>query len=137
MNIKIIREHYGPDVTTGKLVIEGHKHRTIYTLEEPWKDNKPGVSCIPCGTYQCIPHGWEPDTKLRQKRCWEITKVPDRSAILIHAANTTLSIEGCVAVGLSTGKMGNLPAVFSSRDAMELLRGIIGQKPFTLTVVDL
>lgn len=132
--ITITREHSFPNGTEGKLVIEGAITGTIFTLEEPWKNNQPGISCIPKGIYRCIPHGWESGTGLKQKRCWEIIKVPNRSAILIHSGNTIEDIEGCCLVGLQRDTMNGLPAVLQSRNAMALLREIIGLNSFDLVI---
>lgn len=64
------------------------------TLELPWKDNAPQVSCIPAGTYLCkriqSPH---------HGNTFEITGVPGRSKVLLHKANTIADLLGCVGVG--------------------------------------
>lgn len=102
----------------------------LYTLEDRWCDNQHGVSCIPDGAYRCIPHGWEANSPVRMKRTWEITNVPGRSAILVHAGNRDTDTEGCVLVG-----MGVYNGVLtSSVTAMEELRELIGANPFTLTI---
>ena len=68
--------------------------RPLYTLEEAWRNNQPKVSCIPAGTYRCIPHGWEANTKVSKPKTWQLTGVPARAAILIHIGNTTKDTEG-------------------------------------------
>jgi hypothetical protein len=105
----------------------------VHTLEDAWKDNQRGVSCIPAGTYKCIPHGWEPDSTVRFKRVWEVTNVPGRSAILFgHPGNSDADTKGCILPGL-----GNASGVLtSSVSAAELLRKVIGCNPFTLTIID-
>jgi hypothetical protein len=102
----------------------------LYTLEDSWRDNRKGVSCIPAGTYKCIPHGWEPESPVKMKQTWEITDVPGRSAILIHAGNRDTDTEGCVLVGL--GVCSGVLA--SSVAALDVLRKMIGPNPFTLTI---
>lgn len=66
------------------------------TLELPWKGNKPDESCIPSGEYLCnrivSPHMGE---------CFELQGVKDRVHILIHKANYTSDLLGCVGVGES------------------------------------
>lgn len=106
----------------------------LYTLEEPWKDNEQGHSCVPMDSYIVNPHGWEPDTTLHQKRCYELQNVPGRSGILIHSGNTVDDIEGCILVGLSKGVINGKPAVTDSRAAMDVLRGFMAQKQFTLVI---
>lgn len=80
-----------------------------YTLEHPWKDNAPQISCIPPGTYKCKPHSGE-----RFKDVWEVTGVPKRTAILIHVGNTLADTHGCILVGqnkVSVGVTGSKAAM--------------------------
>lgn len=115
----------------------GGKTLRLYTLEEPWKNNAKGQSCIPAGSYPCVPHGWEPNTKLKQKKAYRLTGTHPREAILIHTGNTVNDIEGCILVGMQEGLLGGMDAVVRSRDAMEKLRDIIGNKPFTLIIKEI
>lgn len=64
------------------------------TLERPWNDNKEDSSCIPLGTYLCIPHSGE-----KFQNVWEVTDVPNRESILIHAGNSIDDTHGCILVG--------------------------------------
>lgn len=105
----------------------------IYTLEEPWQGNRRKVSCIPTGTYLCIPHGWEAKSTKHFKQVWEITGVKDRTAILIHAGNTLADTEGCVLVGLDAAQF----RVGRSQAALTQLRNAIGERPFALTVQEM
>ena len=86
---------------------------TLHTIENPWADNKQNISCIPEGTYDCSPRryyrgGYE---------TFEVDGVPNRDLILFHIGNTELDVDGCIAVGLTKGTLGGLPAVLSSRPA--------------------
>ena len=101
-----------------------------FTLENPWKNNGPCVSCIPEGEYTCRPHN---GTKYRDT--WEVKDVEGRSAILFHAGNTEPDTKGCILPGSFIGNLGGERAVLSSRQAMEKLRGYIGlTRSFTLNV---
>jgi hypothetical protein len=131
-NITLFRTDHYADCTLGILNVENFQ---CYTIERPWLNNKPRKSCIPKGTYRCIPHGWEPNTKVKKKRTWEITNVPDRSAILIHIANTASQLEGCVAVGQIRGRLNGKHAVLESAKAINRLREIIGNNVFTITII--
>jgi hypothetical protein len=86
------------------------------TLEEPWRDNQPKVSCIPPGVYKCAPHNG-----FHFRDVWKVENVPGRSAILIHAGNTLDDTEGCILVGLKSVDTG----VALSRLAMNKLREIL------------
>lgn len=101
-----------------------------FTCELPWKDNEPEVSCIPAGTYDCIPHD-----SLKHPQTWEITGVPGRSEILIHIGNTTKDTLGCVLVGTMFLRGPGLKCigVAHSVDAMNILRHKLPEN-FTLTV---
>lgn len=134
LNVIITRDTYDKLYTTGTLKIANIEHTPFYTLELPWLNNHPQTSCIPTGTYTCIPHGWEPNTMVREKQVWEITHVPNRVAILIHSANFTSQLLGCCAVGKSHGLLNGQTAVLNSKQAIQELRSIIGRNNFNLTI---
>jgi hypothetical protein len=131
--VELIREHYGPNGTEGMLYVDGHK---FFTLEEPWKDNKPSVSCIPVGEYQVAPWNWAGDKRFKYSRTWQVLNVPKRSGILIHSGNTIKDTRGCVLIGNKRGWLDGLPAVLESKLALNRLRDILGEKEFTLTIKD-
>lgn len=90
------------------------------TCEDPWNDNKPNISCIPAGHYQC--------TKFNGARfsdVWEILNVPKRSAILIHNGNTIADTHGCVLVGSSFGALDGMPGVMDSVKTLTMLRHVL------------
>lgn len=98
------------------------------TCEDPWRDNMREVSCIPEGTYTCKRFSGN-----RYQNVWEVTNVPGRSAILIHAGNTTDDTQGCVLVGLAYGNLNGKPAVVNSNMALDMLRRRLTDT-FTLTI---
>ena len=75
---KLIRYHFGLKATLGVLKLN-MAHSPIYTLELPWRENKPNISCIPEGTYECIPY-----TSEKFPNVYQIKNVPNREAILLH-----------------------------------------------------
>ena len=92
----------------------------IHSLEKPWRDNKPNVSCIPSGVYVGINH-----MSPRHGQCIALVggsvslnpSKAQRFAILIHPANYESQLEGCIAPGLSRHQ----DMVQRSRDALSLL----------------
>lgn len=115
------RGFHSPFVTLGMLFVDGvGQNAPLYTLEEPWQNNKRKVSCVPAGKYLCVPHN-----SAKYRNVWRLENVPDRDGILIHAGNTTLDIEGCILVGMSHGVMNNENAVLKSQQAMGFLRALI------------
>ena len=116
-------------VTLGLLVLNGEP--LACTLEEPWQNNKPQISCIPEGTYDCIPH-----SGARFKNVWRLEDVPNRSDVLIHNGNTLDHTEGCILVGSNIGEILGQPAVLNSKVTLNKLREIL-PKEFRLTIKNL
>ncbi len=107
---------------------------TLYTLEDQWRDNQRGVSCILPGFYEVHPHGWEADTPFRFKRVWQLQKVRDRAGILIHAGNYHTNTEGCILVGMGLQISRTQAMVNDSQNALEYLRKTIGERGFTISI---
>ncbi|ACI54453.1 conserved hypothetical protein [Rhizobium leguminosarum bv. trifolii WSM2304] len=129
--LNLRRLHTANGATVG--VLSGLS-RTLYTLEEAWRENQPKVSSIPAGTYQCVPHGWETGTAVSKPKVWQLLNVPGRSSILIHIGNTTKDTEGCILAGMGLMVTQNLSSISDSRMAIELMRREIGENAFTLTI---
>lgn len=72
------------------------------TLELKDANNLPKESCIPEGSYMCI---WQNSPKFGW--CYEVTNVPNRSRILIHAANYFTQLLGCIALGAAHKDINN------------------------------
>ena len=86
------------NATLGFLSIDGEFE--CFTLELPWLDNKPYVSCIPEGTYKV-----ELEYSGRfGKELPELRDVPGRSEIKFHPANFPSELKGCIAPGQLIGR---------------------------------
>ena len=112
--LKMTRFASFPDRTLGELRFET---RVWYTIERPWLDNKPSVSCIPPGYFTMVRANsprFSTDPAY-QGKLWEISTVQQRTHILLHVANYSRDLAGCV--GLGTGLMGDLAGVSHSRTA--------------------
>jgi hypothetical protein len=129
VELKRLTEVYG--ATVGRWIIPG-VDQPLWTLERPWLNNKPRISCIPKGEYRCQPHGWKAYTKFRE--VWEVTRVPGRIGIILHPLNTVDETEGCVGIGMGLMVDAGSVRLIRSRDAFDLLRKTIGEKAFDLTV---
>ena len=140
MQVSIIRDLRGLDCTQGKLSIDGADLPTIFTMELPWADNKPDISCIPCGTYELKPyyspkHGrwtWclhNPDLGIYGWPALIPSGATGRSCSEIHGANQAWQLEGCIAPGLGRGLLdighGLLPSVLSSQDAFDAIVAVL------------
>ena len=113
------------------------------TLELPWRDNAPNLSCIPPGDYQ---------TELIKARrsiagrqwLYFVKNVQGRSGILIHAGNFAGDPQkglkrnswGCPLLGLSHGVIDGQAAVLNSRLAVAKFHEHMQGKPVTLSIRD-
>lgn len=126
---------YTPMGTFGRLTVGD---QSWFTVERPWLNNKPGISCIPEGTYplKLRTSGIvSRTTSGNYSKGWEVTKVPGRSLIMLHIGNTMDDLEGCIAPGKSLGVVQGKWAVQLSRLAFdELMAAMSGQDSWTLTV---
>ena len=108
--MKLVRFKQSKDVTIGRLE---HEDIYFYTVERPWLDNTPNVSCIPDGTYIV----GRTNSPRFGENMWEVLDVPGRTHILIHVANYPHNVKGCI--GFGTGVFGDLSGVTSSGNAIE------------------
>lgn len=119
MPLVILVRSYRMDCTIGVLTLPADgdlEGKQLYTLERPWLNNKPNISCIPPGFYAV--KYLEKSASGRYRRCWHVQEVSGRSGILIHAGNYVEDTLGCILPGTSQ----NGSAVYNSRSAMEIMR---------------
>lgn len=132
-----IRRLHQPDAiapTFGHLV-DDDETIVCCTMELPWHDNEPQISCIPPGKYTCkrrpSPHF--------QCDVFEIRGVPGRSLILLHPANYIRELRGCVALGESFADLNadGVTDLASSRKAFEaFMASKAGVSTFVLDVLN-
>ena len=95
ITFRIIRDAMaGADPVLGQLMAGD---LCLQTLEDPWRNNQPNVSCIPLGTYPVTLSFSQHFGRLMP----EIQNVPGREFIRIHGGNTTADTHGCVLVGFT------------------------------------
>lgn len=105
------------------------------TLERPAAGEHP---CIPAGEYDV---DWT-DTHPHHNPCYEIMRVPGRTAILIHTANVFEQLLGCVAPGVKAeemnvewqGKRIAHPGVSGSGVALKALLDDLHREDFRLVI---
>ena len=125
------------------------------TVEEEWENNLPRISCIPAGSYRCVRStvhrgGYGTFEVMDVPRsAWIVScsgRVPGRSLIKFHRANTEEDLLGCIGIGLrlgilevvdeDTGARVHKLAALSSRTAFEEWMGMMeGVEDFELRVV--
>lgn len=131
LELILTRGYQDDRVTMGMIRVLGKTHEPIYTLENPWRNNLREQSCIPAGTYYCVPF-----SGAKYREVYQLERVPDRSYILIHAGNTVGDTKGCILPGMSAGQLDGEPAVLNSRVALETLKFLVGDETFRLHVKD-
>ena len=115
MQFILERDYFG-DGTNGDLFFQ--KALLCHTIELPWHDNEPAISCIPEGTYPLI-------KRYSEKFGWHLAlkNVPRRDDILIHPANDALTeLQGCIA---PVSKLTDPGKGIQSRVAFEQLKAIV------------
>lgn len=122
--IKLTRFGSIPDVGVfGQLDIGVQKY---FTVEQPWRDNKPFVSCIPAGEYIFIPHSSPRYGETYALIGDTVSQYQDdnhaRYACLIHAANWPEDVQGCIGVGDSLTYINGKLGVTNSRNSVENLK---------------
>lgn len=141
MSVILTRNQTSDEGTFGSLFIGTEK---FFTIELPWRDNHPNLSCIPAGTYNCR---WR--SSRSKGMCYHVEDVPGRSEILIHPANLggditkgfKSDLEGCIGLGMLTGFIsvigGKQRGVLNSKMAISLFAQKMEYQTFVLTVVGL
>lgn len=123
-----LKRGYLPGGTYGDLYINGRF--VCHTVERPWRNNQPNISCIPEGSYHLEPYnspkfgkcfivsGGEEHQKVEKFK----NSNGNRWGILIHPANVPSQLAGCIAPAerFSTG-LGEEFGGVSSRNAFEQL----------------
>lgn len=91
-----LKRNYFENQTEG--ILELHEGDDLiykcYTLELAWKDNKKGISCIPEGVYKVVRQ-----IQTTRGKILRILDVPGRDGVLIHRANYSRQLNGCIAPG--------------------------------------
>lgn len=108
----MLKRTYHPKGTNGVLLLHGVP--LCATIELPWQNNRPHVSCIPEGRYLLVQR-----SSVRMGQHLLVSSVPGRRFILLHPANNALlELKGCIApVTTHTGPGKGI----GSRKAMQVL----------------
>lgn len=114
------------------------------TCEQPWRDNKKRISCIPEGSYKLVAHNsakygqvvafvnHDLDVYHNEYDMSDEKRETEggRSVCLIHAANWPRELQGCVAVGHKVIDYGmpNGWGITESRKTLSKLRTLWGDR---------
>jgi hypothetical protein len=103
------------------------------TLERPWQDNKPNLSCIPPDVYQC-----KRVDSPKYKDTFEVLNVPGRTHILFHSGNRIKDSKGCILLGSEYGELQDERAVLeSSKSFIRFMTMLEGIEFFPLQIINL
>jgi len=104
---------------------------TCYTVEPMWADNEPRKSCIPLGYYFLERHRSPKFGDSAIIYGGSVSKLPRegfrRSSILIHPANMSSQLEGCIALGDRLGVLGTTKAVLNSRRTVQKFLNLLSR----------
>lgn len=120
-DIVLDRWAFSPFGTFGTLSTS-HSRVTYHSVERPWADNAPRVSCIPNGVYTGVWYNSPTFGRTIALIGRTVSLFPEpgkqRSAILFHVGNTMDDLQGCIALGNGLGFLNGKWAVTSSRPAI-------------------
>lgn len=129
-----IRQLSNDKQTCGRFILMNDNGDVVMhcaSLELPWANNLPGVSCIPNGTYYA--------TKTNSPKfgpgTFELMAVHGRGYIRIHPGNFTRDIEGCILLGERFSDIDNdeITDVVNSRATVDKLKKLADN--FDLTII--
>ena len=117
--MRLVRLTKSPDIPTyGVLINEGIPY--ALTLERPWLENMPNVSCIPCGIYKAIRH-----VSPKFGETFWLQDVPGRAEILFHKGNVTTDSSGCILVGESFNYVMGQQGITASKEGFKEFMSIL------------
>lgn len=121
--------------TFGKIIVD---KQLFFTAELPWRDNKPMISCIPEGVYEC---SWTYSSRFK-RYTYLVEDVDGRAGIRFHPANFVgdrekgfkAEVDGCISLGLAQGFMNGQRAVLGSAKAVKAFENYLAEEPFILEI---
>lgn len=137
MELRLVRNEFGPKATIGQLFVNDSVVPLAYTLEDfvraEGEPKVPGATAIPFGRYEVTVTYSE-----RFKRALPLLlNVPNFEGIRIHPGNDSADTHGCLLVGdtrVSEERIGESKKAFF-RLLPLILRAILSEKIF-VTILD-
>lgn len=127
MQIKLTRFAYTNMGTFGEMYLDGVR---LVTVERPWINNEPNISCIPKGTYLVKPRYYNRGGY----KAMEVCDVPQRTHILFHIGNTMHDSAGCILVTGREGVVNGMWAGIGSKNAFGYFMSIVGDTEHQLVI---
>lgn len=128
-HLLVLERFYTPTGTFGLMRVN---NTLVHTVERPWKNNAPFISCIPEGEYEC-------EHRRFNKGKYEAIGIimPEgspRSHILFHRGNYPEDLAGCIAPNMELRFINGKGRGERSRHAFALLMGSFGYRDFRLKI---
>lgn len=122
MELELVRTYF-PNGTNGEIYYNGT--RICFSIELPWLNNKPSISCIPEGKYELEKYYSE-----HLGNHLHLKAVASRSMIMIHAANDAKEeLKGCIApVSILTAEGKGLKSRIALKKVLDLTNPILERK---------
>ena len=130
IKIKLVRKQFSAIGIKGRLLCKAPE-LLLYTMENPWLDNKPRESCIPTGIYGC-----EIVQSPRFGRVYGVKEVTGRSHILFHAGNYPRDTSGCILIGQTGDFLSPYMFIGNSQKALKEFMDKLDGKPFELEIIN-
>lgn len=126
MNTAYLIRRYFPTHTLGALVAidpRGNLLHSCITLELPWRDNAPQISCIPEGIYPVAARESE-----KFGLHYHVQQVPEREWILFHPGTYTHQLRGCIIPGAKYRDLDadGVPDILHTRRTLDNMLAAIG-----------
>lgn len=119
-NSLILYRTYYETGTHGELVFPDGE--VLFTLENPWLDNKRHESCVPEGTYSLLFRESPLVSRLTMNDhtfSYELMNVEGRSNIIFHQGNYVKNTDGCILLGNRLDFQYTTPVVWQSRPTFD------------------
>jgi hypothetical protein len=127
--LKLRREILSNKAVLGSLQLDNEE--ICKTLENPWLNNQPFISCIPAGKYIVKKY-----SSHKYPDVWELQNVDGRSKILIHNGNLEKHTQGCILVGATWGFIDEELAVLNSNATLNRLRKRLDNE-FSIEIINI
>lgn len=132
MKVKLIRYREDAEGTFGVVSIE-QTDFACHSIELPWVNNLPNVSCIPPGKYRVE---WGITGK-HPEGIYVIQNVPGRTFIEFHSGDDITQIEGCILLGYELKMWIGLDELNRSWEAVHDFEAKLGYMGFDLEIIDI
>lgn len=133
MTAYMIRRYFATHTKSALVAIDGGGNIVMQcvTLELPWKDNAPQVSCIPEGEYVVRTRRTD---KFGQH--YHVQGVTGREWILFHPANFVSELRGCIIPGSRYADLNSdgVPDIVDSKATLNRMLAELG-KEFKLVIL--